>query len=919
MFYMAGDLEMALKYASPEAESSFRAEYLLSASRHDIVMNRDGEMSEDERRRTKDYLAEALRLFAKRLDKESTDAKRLLNSSADAKRLLNSSAEAKRLLNSSAEAKRLLNSSAEAKLLLGGLSKDGTIVTEAYATFYELHNFIGQIMCMKVLLCQKNDFASCFNCLDCLHKLFDLVESIESMECAQNALQEQQTRQVRSFYGLEAAKEPHMYIVMSGHGARISSLLPTKALHLSTIEEKQAHGYIISDLVGMAADIVAAVRAKARRVLSENRMCEQYSSGLQCEVSGCLHHLPTLKQRWDLILGGMYLVLLNVLIATTLKLNGMENKTPDEVLQDFYEIMFPVDGHVPFVASQLVQIIRGNVRLRSQMIRFTEECVWKCMEHKDRQANTDRLIMIHSVRLVCEPNPENMINLLLREEKWFKEEEARKSRSVPRLGIHKTHDGGLIYFRIYVESAVHLYRKRDPVESFACLNMLLGFTARHPGEPLLPSIANTAMLLEQQLVLAACLNLRFGDSAAVFLPESYLSAVDFRDVLHSSRGTTGGLYDSVDQYAGLRLETKRVDYLVRLMCGCVVGNFDIFTDVFDSDDAIESGVCERVLILVLVMLSNAGLGRPVSVASENLLRKRLAEVCYKNYPGRLASAMEKVSVAKCKSDVVIALIRLLESRDKDEPLRKCVWIPEGRLIGNQTAEKSDICDNHDYESAIPTAVHQTSNVENVNQGAAEEDLEGNPGTDLFFEAYMNQARMDQEKLDEGIALLLLAANDASILAVAPQPQQLMFGPLSEFDKSMMWLLQDIQPMLNEVNAYLDSAIRTSQLSEALHRLTAAWTDVDRYRHSHKLGEMREAAGALRACLGEAKVTMDRIQKEEQQVNTPITYFLFFQFFRSSLITDSSFPWDFPVASMTDDLSSPHRPVHLLAHSQSSTF
>ena len=901
MFYMAGDLEMALEYASPEAEPSFCAECLLSASRHDIVMNRDGEMSEDERRRTKKYLAEALRLFviAERLDKESTDAKRLLNSSA------------------------------EAKLLLGGLSKDGTIVMEAYATFSKLCNFIGQIMCMKVLLCHENDFASCAKCLDCLHMLFDLVES---MECAQNALQEEQTRQVRSFYGLEATEEPHiygleateephiygleateephMYRVMSGHGARISSLLPTKALHLSTIEEKQAHGYIISDLVGMAADIVAAVRAKAGRVLSENRMCEQYSSGL---------------------VAVMNLVLLNELIATTLKrafvgkiaprdgrtLNGMENETPDELLQDFYEIMFPVDGHVPYIASKLVQMIRGNVRLRSQMMRFTEECVWERMKHKDRQANTDHLIMIHSVRLVCEPNPKNMINLLLREEKWFKEEEARKSLSVPRLGIHKTHDGGLIYFRKYVESAVHLYRKRDPVESFACLNMLLDFTASRPREPLLPSIASTAMLLEQQLVLAACLNLRFRDSPAVFLPESYLSAVDFRDVLHSSRGATGGLYDSVDQYPGPRLETKHVDYLVRLMCGCVAGNFDIFVDVFDSDDAIESGVCERVLILVLVMLSNAGPGRPVSVASENLLRKRLAKVCYKNYPGRLASAMEKVSVAKCKWDVVIALIRLLESRDKNEPLRKCVWIPEQGLIGNQAADKSDICDNHDYESAIPTAVHQTSNVENVNQGAAEEDLEGNPGTDLFSEAYMNQARMDQEKLDEGIALLLLAANDASNLAVAQQPQQLMFGPLSKFDTSMMWLLQDIQPMLNEVNAYLDSAIRTSQLSEALHRLTAAWTDVDRYRHSHKLGEMREAAGALRACLGEAKVTMDRIQKEEQQVNTPITYFLFF---RSSLITDSSFPWDFPVACMTDDLSSPHRPVHhLLAHSQSSTF
>ena len=891
-FYRAGDLEMALQYASSETQLSFRAECLLSASRH--VLNRDSEISDDEWSRAKEYLVQALSLFeviGERLGKES------------------------------AEAKLLLGHSAEAKLLL---SEDLIMVTEAYTTFHELRNDIGQIMCLKVLLVEGDDFASSSKCMDYLQMLFDLVESLE---CAQNAFEKEQTRHVRSFYGLQATEEPHVYRVMPGQGARISRALPpAKALHASTLKEKQAHGYIISDLVLMAVGMVDAVRGRTVHVLRGNRMCEQYSSGLECKVSGCLHYVPSRDQRRDLTVAVMWLVQLNVLIATTLKrpfmgkiaasdrsiLKDLDDKTPDELLQDFYEIMFPVDGHVSYSASGLVQEMRDNACMRRRVMRFTEECVWKRMEHKDRQANTDRLIMIHSVRLVCEPNPENMLGLLLREEKWFKVEEARKSRSAPRLGIHKTHDGGLIYFRKYIESAVHLYRKRDPVESFACLNMLLDFTARHPREPLLPSIANTAMLLEQQLVLAACLNLHFRDSAAVFLPESYLSAVDFRDVLHSSRGATGGLYDSVHRYSGRRLTTGRVDYLARLMCGCVAKNFDMFTDVFDSDDAIKSGACERVLILALVMLSNAGPSRPVSVASENLLRKRLAEVrCtdVSNFPARLAVALGEVTAAGCKRDVVIALGHLLESRDPNEPLRRCMWNrARGGLTALQVADVSDICDNRNYEPAVPTAVRQTSNPDVVNQGAAGEDPEDNPGTDLFSDAYMDQARMDQERLDEGIALHL-AANDAPNLTVAPPPQRSMYDPLSDFiiddtlcqfcymvftpggneriphemsvnhiekqqqfDVYKTCFLEDIQPMLNEANAYLDTSILNAQLSEAVKLLLAAKKDVEDHRHWHKLGDMKEAAGALRACLGEAKVTMDRIQKEEQQVNTPITYF-----------------------------------------------
>ena len=885
-FYRAGDLEMALQYASAETRPSFRAECLLSASRH--VMTRGGEISADEWYRAEIYLVEALSLFddiGYRLGKES------------------------------AEAKLLLAHSAEAKLLLGRVSEEAAMVTEAYATFHELRNHIGQIMCLKVLLGDENDHASCSQCLECLQMLFELVESLE---CAQNAFEKEQTRHVRSFYGLQATEETNVYRVMPGQGARIGLLLLGKALHGSTLEEKQAHGYIISDLVRMAAAIVAAVRDKARNVLRGNRMCEQYSCGLHCEVPSCLHYVPSQDQRLDLTVAVMWLVQLNVLIATTLKrafvgkigardartLKGLESKTADELLQDFYEIMLPVDGHVSYGASKLVQEIRDNACMRRNMMRFTEECLWNRMEHKDRQANTDRLIMIHSVRLICEPNPENLIGLLLREEKWFKEEEARKSRSAPRLGIHKTHDGGLIYFRKYVESAVHLYRKCDPVESFACLNMLLDFTARRPREPLLPSIANTAMILEQQLVLAACLNLRFRDSSEVFLPESYLSAIDFRDILHSSRGTSG-LYDSVHRYSGRRLRTGRVDYLARLMCGCVEKNFDMFVDVFDSDDAIKSGACERVLILVLVMLSNAGPSRPISVVSENLLRKRLAEVRYTdvaNFPGRLASAMAEVSSAECKRDVVIALGHLLESRDPNEPLRKCGWDRGwGGLTALQVSDVTDISDNRNYEPAVPTTSRHTSNTDVMNQGATEEDPEESPGTDLFSDDYMNQARMDQEQLDEGIAAHP-AADDASDLAVTPQPQQLMSDPLAEFiiddtlcqlcylpftpggnerilhevsvnhiekqqlfDVYKTWFLADIQPMLNEANAYLDTSILNAQLSEAVQLLLVAKSTVELHRHWHKVGEMEQAAGTLRVCLGEAKVTMDRIRKEEQQV------------------------------------------------------
>ncbi|KAI0224964.1 TPR and ankyrin repeat-containing protein 1 [Lamellibrachia satsuma] len=906
-FYEAGELEMALQYASAESQLSFRAECLLSASRH--IMSHD-ESSDDEQCRAEKYLLEALSLFLIIGD---------------------------RLRHDSAEAKLLLGRSAETKLLLGRLTNDSSKLTEAYTMFYELHNDIGQIMCTKDLLDQHalhdND-DSCSKCLRCLQMLFDLVAALE---CAKNALEKDQTQHVRQFYGLQDTDKRREYRLMHGQGARINACIPVKIRSMSTntLEEKHAHDYIISDLVAMVPGIVSAVRGKATDAVSKNRSCEQYLSGLACDDCSRQHFVATQEQCKHLARAIMWLVQLDVLIAATLKchfmgklnlqdrkiLKDLETKRPDKWLHEFYQVLFPIDGRVSDVTVEFVRSIRENTRVWYRIMDFTEEWLWKTLDHENRQANTDNLIMIHNIRLICQPNLENLNSLLLQEEKWYKE---HKSRSPPDLGIHKA--CGLIYFRKYIEGAMQLYRKRDPVEAFACLNMLLHFTARRPRAPLLPSIANAAMILEQQVILAACLCLHFRSGTAVLLPECYLSAVKFRDALHTRKSTVG-LYNIVHQYTGQWLGPGRVISLVEIMCGYINDGFDMIADVLGSDDLIKSGECERVLILVLVMLSNAGFNKPIPLKAENLLRERLAAVSFSDglkIPSRLATALSEIKAASCKRDVVLALRHLLEKRDPKAPLRKCVWNRTwGGLTVQQVADVSAIDDDRMYKPYKCAPSQPPSNTDGgvVAVGKTEdepadgEDLE----KDFFTDECIQKAQTDQEQLDIESATPQ-EQDGATSQATTPelQRQSSAFDPFDyfviddtlcnvcyvklapsvepvspggeslhprlmheesrehmekqrQFDVYKQWVLEDVQPVLHNARSLSECDAPPSALFEVhrkLHnaeqQLRSSRKYVEVHRCWNKLEEMAEAVRGLQECIYEAKSTIDRINVEQEQ-------------------------------------------------------
>ena len=910
---------MALRYASAESQLSFRAECLLSASRH--IMSHD-KPSDDKHCHAEKYLLEALSLFVVIGD---------------------------RLRHDSAEAKLLLGRSAETKLLLGRLTNDSSKLTEAYTMFCQLHNDIGQIMCTKDLLDQHalhdND-DSCSKYLRCMQMLFDLVAALE---CAKNALEKDQTRHVRQFYGLQDTDKRREYRIMRGQGARINACMPARIRSMSanTLEEKHAHDYIISDLVAIVPGIVSAIREMERDAIGKNQSCEQYSSGLPCEDCSHQHFVATQEQRKHLARAILWLVQLDVLIAATLKrrfvgklnlqdrkiLTGLENKHPDKWLHKFYQVLFPIDGRVTDVTVELVRSIRENTCVRDKIMDFTEEWLWKTLDHENRQADTDRLIMIHNIRLICQPNPENLNSLLLQEEKWYKE---HKSRSPPDLGIHKARGVGLIYFRKYIDGAVQLYSKHDPVEAFACLNMLLHFTAKRPRAPLLPSIANAAMILEQQVIMAACLSLHFKSGTnSVLLPECYLSAVKFRDALHTRKSTVG-LCSVVHRYAGKRLGSGRVIFLARIMCGCISDGFDMIADVFDNDDLIKSGECERVLILVLVMLSNAGFNKPIPIEAENLLRERLAAVSFSDglmIPSRLATALAEVKAASCKRDAVLALRHLLENRDPKSPLRKCVWNRTwGGLTVQQLADVSAIDDDHMYKPCKCAPSQPPSNTDGGVVAVGKTEDEPADGEDwekdFFTDECVQQVQTDQEQLDIESATPQ-EQDGATSQAAAPELQRqfsavdpfvdfviddtlcpvcyVQFAPSAEpvspggeslhprfvheesrvhienqrqFDCYKKLFLDVVQPMLCDASAVLRllfeckvqrPALLEVQLQNAVQQLHNSNKNIQNHRRWNRLEEMTEAIKALQERLRETKDTMDRIYMEQEQVRKPIGF------------------------------------------------
>ena len=890
---------MALEYASAETQLSFRADCLLSASRH--MMSRD-EPSDDERDRAEKYLLEALSLFVIIGDD---------------------------LNHSGAEANQLLGRSAETKLLLGRLKKDSTMVAEAFETFHKLHNDIGQVTCTKTLLDQgalqdKDD--SCIRCLRCLQMLFDLARALEF---AGNALEKDQTLHVRTFYGLQDTDKRREYRIMRGQGARINACMPAKVRSTTgdTLEEKRAHEYIISDLVRMVPGIVNVIREKAKCVIGSNRPCERYSAGLECEDSqdnSCPHFVATRQQRKQVAQALLWMVQLDVLISSVLKprfmdmvnprkmLRDLETKPRDRWLREFYQAMFPEDGRVSDGTVELVRNIRENAQLRDRIMRCTEEWLWKPLEHKDRQANTDCLIMVHNIRLMCQPNLESLVHLLPPEEKWFKEH-PRKSRPPPELGIHKK--SGLIYFRKYIDGMVFLYRKYDPVEAFASINKLLHFIAACPRAPLLPSFANAAMLLEQQVVLALCLNLHSRSGASGVLPECYLAAVNFRDGMCVQRGA-GGLYSIVQRYGGPRLTTGRLMTLPRVMCGRTDKSFDMF--IFDSDDQIGSGECERVLILALVMLSNAGVNKAIPIEAENMLRDRLAAVSFPtklDVPRRVREALAEVQAAVCKRDVVRALKHLLERRDPKEPLRKCVWT-RGCLSMQQVSDVSDFDDDRRYkpcaqvpvqplEEARPDLV-TAEKTEDAPRGDAE--TEENWEDEFFTDECIEKAKTDQEQLAAEYSTLQVA-DGASAHAPPPKLQHqvstadpfadyviddtmcqvcyVAFAQDAEpenprvlhemsrehmvkqeqFESCKNWFMYAVQPRLQEASGILTTyqSAALLNLEHAVMQLQNARKEVEVHRHWDRLQDMKGAARNLEHYLNEARGTVARMIEEEKQV------------------------------------------------------
>ena len=354
--------------------------------------------------------------------------------------------------------------------------------------------------------------------------------------------------------------------------------------------------------------------------------------------------------------------------------------------QRFYNFLFPSSGYREFhLTLQHVRNLRITKAVNKRILQFANVS-WKQIAEEKRRSDTDNFLKVSSCLQLIGSDP-LMVRWICEEEKEFLKK-ARNPTFKPtndqlaKNGMvgpsPKTESGGHryeSYLQWWEDGKRRLYVHGD-VENAAHLiiRRFLTLTAKR-SRMIYPSIANTIMILEHQLIACLALYCRLCTEHRypVCLPASYLTMVRFWDNFRPGveKGTFT-LYEAVERNFIQESNKGRLsravcsllNYMVKLTCGEVAPSFDVLGDALNSEGTpayCTSGEAERTLVLFLTMLCNCGKGISTFL-DEVMLRKILKINPNPRLASRINSVLEEMQNAKGCCDVVLILKTFLQSR-----------------------------------------------------------------------------------------------------------------------------------------------------------------------------------------------------------------------------------------------------------------
>ena len=596
------------------------------------------------------------------------------------------------------------NGQAEVLLFLGKLSSDVHNIQEAGRLFDKCKNYCGEVESLAELLtvtgyCPPEKFSQ-WIAVRALERLLRLVTLLYKPATQLSNVEHNEIEKCEKHFGLFPTGVAHKKVYFCHHGTRFSKIDPEFDQNNASktemaIDTAEAHQKIGRFLINVSVSLTAMIRKMLENSFLRNSVCRRVAEGTLCDSSSCEYQHKDSEglfhNRFHSLFNYIYLE--SVVEQGILELtenNGGKDVSPlrDEnfkefkACQRFYDFLFPASGcrrnHITFSHVRSIRMTKAVNRRISQFAYF----LWKGTAEEERRSDTDNFLRVSS-SLQLIGSASNMVKWICEEEKDFH----RKARTSKPSNDQLVKNGMITlppqddsgrryesYLQWWEDGKKRLYVYGD-VENAAhiIVRRFLTLTAKRSGM-IYPSVANTVMILEHQMIacLALYTRLCLEHRYPICLPESYLTTVRFWDNFRPGvdKGTFT-LYQAVEYNASQETSKLRLfkavcsilNYMVRLTCGEVASSFDVVGDALAlNNTSLEEA--ERSLVLFLTMLCNCGKGISMSVEGV-LITKMLKLSLNPHLPSHMKKAVEGIQEAKGPSDIVAVLKRLLESRGEE--------------------------------------------------------------------------------------------------------------------------------------------------------------------------------------------------------------------------------------------------------------
>ena len=577
---------------------------------------------------------------------------------------------------------------AKALLLFGQSQGSMDTLEQAAKLFKDTQDYYGTCKCVEAMFkATRNDPLPLkpWMIVRAIGKMVVLITTLCKSKAKLDLADEKLLSVCEEHYGLFKSDDVNTRVCYTRSGSLFSEIAPDLVpLNTSVTEIKVDVVQLRRRICAHATDCVASLIHRTHELLDakvlNNSPCSARSGSVtKCESAECKYpHADTPALRQERFTALFNLVKLNVTFGQLLAAARQHKLMKDfphslklalsRSSERLYQLLFSTAA--PERLTMLQEIWKRNdVR---QKLRNHAEWLWT-RSGKGRLSDIDCFLEVCRILELADYHPLDVVTRWVHDEETALEQDLKKKkppeadRTRRKMGLIGEKGGHQSFFHSWIMGRRLLLeygRVHDAAHNV--IRRFLSLPAKRTAMRRFPSIANTVMILEEQLTacLASYASL-FPGAVMVCLPKSYLEAVKFWDSVRCTSPKHYMLYDAVEVQSSNQHPAKLqrdaqnlLACMVDLMCGRISPSFDVVADAFEHEDSTPEDA-ERTLVLALTMLCNCGRAIPIDC------RGVLLESLWKIVPSgpRANSALEAAQNAPGIRGVLSALEEILASRD----------------------------------------------------------------------------------------------------------------------------------------------------------------------------------------------------------------------------------------------------------------